>query len=417
MTREYRVREELMLMASRLGITLIFLPHHSTHRLQPNDQHVHLLTKAMMREILAAAREAWSNVHAYIDSGGLERGQVALVHSTDGLGDGSRRDPSLKCAQFRAANFHTGLSGTNFQWNQRNIVIAALYAWKFSVTPEAIRAAWAKTGLVPFDPEAHRAYSARAEHAAPKLVATEQRKAQLERVRLETASPVFLTLPAAPTVAQLNEETTSRRVALQQQKRKHDERADAWFQQLTTNQVIMNLHGMDRLRLLVSQIQPFVQKVDAAEGRHPLIRKGQVEYEASNTDTFDEELAAAERKRAGIGMTPGIINATSKSGYNCGVIFSGLEAREQQQKAKAASASAVKRAGQDASAATARTRRAREANKKAAAAERTAQMGAKAAIQQREAIVDQQNQQTPSADSSRQSNSLCGTVCDRLSRL
>lgn len=369
-----------MLLARRLGVNLLFLPHHSTHRLQANDFDVHLLIRTLINVIRNAGRECWTDRNAFIDRFALEEGNVVVCHSTDGMGDGTARLHDLQYAEFRAAHFHTGSSDSSFQWNQRNIVVAAVYAWKFSVTADCIQKAWKKTGLVPFNPEMHKKYSERVERAAPKLLVTEERKQQLVRVRLETASPRFLTLPDAPLPAPLDE-GLRHRAALAKQMKENNALADAWFRDLISAPVVLNLNGMDRIRTIALQLNGYLRAVDGAEGRMTLVRGGHVSYQAPTPTSFNDDLAAAKRKQDGIGMTRGLLNVTSKTGYNCGLIFSGSQAKQQQQEASAASAATVSRTSQQATAATARVTRASKAQDAAAAAVQAAQSEAKDALE------------------------------------
>lgn len=76
MTADYNLREEMVLLCRRLNVTLVLLPHNSTHRLQPNDMLVHLLEKAGIREILDAIRQCWENENCCLNRAALASGRT-----------------------------------------------------------------------------------------------------------------------------------------------------------------------------------------------------------------------------------------------------------------------------------------------------------------------------------------------------
>ena len=377
-----------MMLARDLGVILIFLPHHSTQKTQPNDQDTHLETRKCMHVIQSAAREAWTNLHVRIDLEALKKGDVILIDLTDGLGDGSRRSSQLRYPQFRAANFHVGKAGDTFQWNQRNVITAALFAWKFAVTEDVVKASWKATGLVPFRPEIHEKYSAREEKAVASMQSLETRRLQFERVRLEEASPVFMTLPKPPAPAALPG-GSSRRQALNVQRKENNARADDYLAQLLQSPQFLNLEGTARVRLLSRQMASYAAAMDAAEGRIPLVRGGEVEYQPPVEGQFDEDTAAAQRKKAAIGFSRNLINLTSATGFECGLVFNGHQAREQQRAASAASAANVKKHATRASAATEKKKAAAAASQQADAHLRSVSAEVEVAIDARAAAVEE----------------------------
>jgi len=161
LTQDYKLREDIAMFAVKNNICLIYFPHNATHKMQPNDQVVHLLLKMGMAEILRKARESWGNIHYYICQKDLVAAKptVSRKHTRKGLlsaGDGSLRDPSMRSSQYRAAHFHTGDSRSKFSFTQRDHIIAAMWVWKNSITEEAVKISWAVCFLIPFNPRATR---------------------------------------------------------------------------------------------------------------------------------------------------------------------------------------------------------------------------------------------------------------------
>ena len=192
-SQDYELSVEMRLLCKRLGICLIVLPRDSTHRLQANDFYVHLLSKAGIRDLESAARLCWTNKNCFIIKDRLAEGVIQVETCLDGIGDdGSERDASLKSPQFRAAHLHVGTQGDAFNWNQRNVIIAALWTWKFRVTADCIIRSYAATGLLPFDPEAHKKYTEKEHRVPDKMRGVVAATQTYRRVRLEEASPVFI---------------------------------------------------------------------------------------------------------------------------------------------------------------------------------------------------------------------------------
>ena len=171
------MREDIAMFAVKNNICLIYFPHNATHKMQPNDQVVHLLLKMSMADILKKARESWGNIHYYICQKDFftAKPTVSGKHTKKGLlsaGDGSLRDPSMRAPQYRAAHFHTGDSRSKFSLTQRDHIIAAMWVWKASITEDAVKISWAACFLIPFNPRGHEIYSARAERAKAELEKT-----------------------------------------------------------------------------------------------------------------------------------------------------------------------------------------------------------------------------------------------------
>lgn len=331
-SQDFTLRSDLVDFAKRHNVVFVFLPHHTSHRLQPNDQLVHLLVKAGLVHILKAILECWANRNRYICRQALKQGEVQIIACTDGVGDQPARDPSLSAPQYRVANFHLGKASAsrNVQPNQRDYIVAALWSWKHSVTPEAVVESWAVTGLFPFDPDAHKKYTEVSEKVDTKLSEAEAKRSVDFQVRLESASAVFTTTPTGPEAAADPPGIQSKRVARLRREADNDTRANAFFDALFDDRSIKLVTGVDRLRIIRERIGTYLNRIDAGDERKALVRGDvYVRYAPRTPSTFDEDLAAAERKKAGRGLSAGLMNAAPGKNRS-GLVFDGRDVEVQQ---------------------------------------------------------------------------------------
>jgi len=86
------------------------------------------------------------------------------------------------------------------------------------------------------------------------------------------------------------------------------------------------LEGEAKFRLLAGELQGYLNKLDSLDKRMVLVRgNGPIRYAQPTAESFDEQLARAQRSKDGHGVTRGLLNAAS---VGCGLIFSGKEVRE-----------------------------------------------------------------------------------------
>jgi len=376
----------MVLMTKRLGVTLIFLPHNSTHRLQPNDQLIHLLEKLGIKNILGCIRQCWANENMFVDQELLAKGKVVLRTCFDGLGgDGTLRDPNFCSAQWRTADFHLGSNRSTSNPSQRDYIIAALYSWKWMVTAECIVDSYRVTGIVPLDMTLHLAYTAREQRAAAGLHHVDEALHTALQARLESASTVNCGLPLpgdAPVGAKSEPApTSSLRVAARTAARTNDDYAEAFFEALLAHPGVQTARGTDKLRIIANKVQGFLNKVDKTDKRMALVRGtgGRISYAPRTEDTFDEKLAAAARSRAGVGVPRNMIN--TKSGNSvCGLIFSGKEVKLQAAEVAIASDANIKALTKKADALSKRDKDARQKQRVHSAATAGMQAASDAAL-------------------------------------
>jgi len=334
LTQDYKLREDIAMFAVKNNICLIYFPHNATHKMQPNDQVVHLLLKMGMAEILRKARESWGNIHYYICQKDLVAAKptVSRKHTRKGLlsaGDGSLRDPSMRSSQYRAAHFHTGDSRSKFSFTQRDHIIAAMWVWKNSITEEAVKISWAVCFLIPFNPRGHEVYSARAERAKAELEKTVPQALEvLEARRREFASPVFVDKVNTPAAA-TRPDCISDRKAAAIMKKQNDASADACLTEVL--QKSKNMCGVARGRMVMEELRRFLNRLDSQDVNMDLISgSGAVAYAPITAITFDEDAAKAARSQAGRGVPAGLTNLLpGTDNLRCGLVFSGDEVRQQ----------------------------------------------------------------------------------------
>ena len=385
-TQDYRIREEMVFLAMRLGICLVFLPHNSTHRLQANDFEVHLEEKAGIREIESAARACWDDPNRHIDQTKLAVGELSIITSNDGIADdGTARDASLRHRQFRAAHFHVGTNDQKFNWSQRDIIVAALWTWKFRITKEVILKSYAETNLLPFNPEGHKKYSDREGRVAAKLSDLPAKQNTLQRRRLEAASPTLTAMPKHPLPMSLPQDSSAR-VARRQQQEVNDERASQFLSELLGHSSIQLMKGMDRCRAIAGELNAYLNAVDRIDAKKVLVRgQGEIRYAQKKEDSFDDQLAKAQRSKDGYGVTRGLLNL-SAGNNRCGLIFSGHEVRQQQATAALASSANLAAFDKRVTSAKMNLAKANATRKIAAAAAQAAQQASNAALEALEAV-------------------------------
>jgi len=379
-TQDYRLREEMVMLAVRLGICLVFLPHNTTHRLQANDFRVHLEEKARIREIESAARTCWNDPNQYIDQTKLASGVLCIATCNDGLADdGTARDASLQHRQFRAAHFHVGTDDQKFNWSQRDVIVAALWTWKFRITKQVIIESFAATNLLPFNPDGHKKYTDREAKAAAKLSDVPAAQHTLHRRRLEAASPTLTMLPDHPQPAPMAS-GSSARVARRRQQEVDDERASGFLSKLLEHPSIKLMKGLDRCRAIAAELSVYLNAIDRIDEKKVLVRGlGDIRYAQKKEGSFDDQLAKAQRSKDGYGVTRGLLNLSP--GINkCGLVFSGQEVEEQQAAAVLASAASIATIAKRVSSAETQLAKANAARNSAAAAALAAQQKSNAAL-------------------------------------
>lgn len=321
-SQTYEVNPKLQKLADDNDVVLVWLPHNTSHVLQPNDQGVHGKFKLTFRAVEDAVNQVWQSKHAYIDRRLLLMGIVKVERCQAGLvslPNSGLRDPNMKHRPWRAAFFRDSASSSPCL-NARDIIVTAAWAWMVAVTKSDILESYKACHLVPWNPNGWKEISQqaarRAKQEETKILPAEGARLT-HSLRVANRNYKAIPIPEPTDPAAYTGTARSRQRA-----------ADKVDQTLATQflkdimQEAKRMHPVASIQYVSAMASQFTGRRNLADAKADLVTgKGTVLYAEESDATYHPS-----QKR--LGKTGSLLNLTKGRKHSTGRLFSAADVRK-----------------------------------------------------------------------------------------